>query len=59
MRRRTAWGGGISYDPVEATARVTERYVELCREAGWEPGPDQIVYRGGICLAETDGRRRR
>ena len=47
-------GVGISYDPVEATARVTERYVQLCRDAGWEPEPDQIVYRGGICLAETD-----
>ena len=47
-------GVGISYDPVDATARVTERYVELCRGAGWEPEPDQIVYRGGICLAETD-----
>ena len=47
-------GLGISYDSVDATALVVAKYVQLCREAGWEPGRDQIVYRGGICLAETD-----
>ena len=47
-------GLGVSYDPVDATARVVEKYVQLCGDAGWEPSPDQIVYRGGICLGETD-----
>ena len=47
-------GIGVSYDSVEDTAGVTDRYVELCREAGWEPSSEQIVYRGGICLGETD-----
>ena len=47
-------GIGVSYDSVEDTARVTGKYLELCRDAGWEPTPDQIVYRGGICLGETD-----
>lgn len=45
---------GVSYDSVEDTARVTDKYVELCRQAGWEPSSEQIVYRGGICLGETD-----
>ena len=30
------------------------KYREWCAEAGWEPSPDNIVYRGGICLGETD-----
>ena len=47
-------GIGVSYDSVEDTARITGKYLQLCREAGWEPTSDQIVYRGGICLAETD-----
>ena len=47
-------GLAVSYDSVEDTARVTDKYRRLCRDAGWEPGPDSIVYRGGICLGETD-----
>ena len=47
-------GLGISYDGVESTAQVVEKYTQWCQEAGWQPTPDQIVYRGGICLAETD-----
>ena len=48
-------GLGVSYDSVEDTAKVAAKFTQLCHEAGWEPGPDQIVYRGGICLGETDG----
>ena len=47
-------GLGVSYDSVEDTAKVAAKFTRLCHEAGWEPGPDQIVYRGGICLGETD-----
>ncbi len=47
-------GLGVAYDRVENTAKVTEKYQQWCREAGWQPEPDQIVYRGSICLAETD-----
>ena len=47
-------GLGISYDSVESTAAVVEKYRQWCREVGWEPAPDELVYRGGICLAETD-----
>ncbi len=47
-------GLGVSYDSVEDTARVVDKYVQLCQAAGWEPTEDQIVYRGGICLGETD-----
>ena len=47
-------GLGVAYASVEDTSNVAAKYVELCRESGWQPGPEQIVYRGGICLAETD-----
>ena len=47
-------GLGVAYDRVEDTANVTGMYKQWCQEAGWQPTPDQIVYRGSICLAETD-----
>jgi alkanesulfonate monooxygenase SsuD/methylene tetrahydromethanopterin reductase-like flavin-dependent oxidoreductase (luciferase family) len=48
-------GLGVSYDRVEDMAQVTHKYYQWCQEAGWQPTPDQIVYRGSIILAETDG----
>ncbi|MDH3599058.1 MAG: hypothetical protein OEU26_05395, partial [Candidatus Tectomicrobia bacterium] len=47
-------GLAVSYDPVEQMAKVTEKYYQWCQEAGWQPTPDQIVYRASILLAETD-----
>ena len=35
-------------------AKITDKYYQWCEEAGWEPGPDQRVYRASIYLAETD-----
>ena len=52
-------GLGVSYDRPDDVARVTEQYRRRCQEAGWQPAPEQIVYRGGICLAETDRQARR
>ena len=47
-------GLGVSFVPVEQTAKITERYLAWCHDAGWEPNSEQIVYRGSIFLAETD-----
>lgn len=47
-------GLAVSYDPVDQMAKVAEKYKRWCREAGWHPTPDQIVYRASILLAETD-----
>ena len=47
-------GLGVSYDPPDSMAAVVTKYREWCSDAGWQPSPEQIVYRGGICLAETD-----
>ena len=47
-------GLAVSFVPVEQMARVAAQYYAWCDEAGWQPTPDQIVYRGSIYLAETD-----
>ena len=47
-------GLAVSFVPVDQMARVAEKYCAWCAEAGWQPTPDQIVYRGSIYLAETD-----
>ncbi len=47
-------GVAVSYDRADDMAQVIAVYREQCRQSGWEPTPEQIAYRGGICLAETD-----
>jgi alkanesulfonate monooxygenase SsuD/methylene tetrahydromethanopterin reductase-like flavin-dependent oxidoreductase (luciferase family) len=47
-------GLGVSFLPVEQTAAITDKYHAWCEEAGWSPGPDDIVYRASIYVAETD-----
>jgi alkanesulfonate monooxygenase SsuD/methylene tetrahydromethanopterin reductase-like flavin-dependent oxidoreductase (luciferase family) len=47
-------GLAVSFVPVDQMAKVAEKYYAWCDEAGWQPTPDQIVYRGSIYLAETD-----
>jgi alkanesulfonate monooxygenase SsuD/methylene tetrahydromethanopterin reductase-like flavin-dependent oxidoreductase (luciferase family) len=47
-------GLAIPYDRVDDTAPVFDKYRQWCQEAGWEPQPDQFVYRGSIYITETD-----
>jgi alkanesulfonate monooxygenase SsuD/methylene tetrahydromethanopterin reductase-like flavin-dependent oxidoreductase (luciferase family) len=47
-------GLAVAYAPVDQMAEVTDKYYQWCQEAGWQPTPDQIVYRASILLAETD-----
>lgn len=47
-------GLAVSYDPVDQMAKVTDKYYQWCQDAGWQPTPDQVVYRASILLAETD-----
>lgn len=47
-------GLGIAYESVENTVRIADKYRTWCAQAGWWPSSEHIVYRGGICLAETD-----
>ena len=47
-------GCGVSYGSWESTTRATRYYREQCARHGWEPGPDDIVYRANMILADTD-----
>jgi len=47
-------GCGVSYGSWESTARATRYYREECARHGWEPGPDDILYRANMILADTD-----
>jgi alkanesulfonate monooxygenase SsuD/methylene tetrahydromethanopterin reductase-like flavin-dependent oxidoreductase (luciferase family) len=47
-------GLAVSFVPVDQMAKVVEKYHTWCEEAGWQPTPEQIVYRGSIYMAETD-----
>ena len=47
-------GLGVSFLPVDQMAAISDKYYKWCEEAGWQPGPDQVLYRGSIYLAETD-----
>ena len=49
-------GLGIAYESTEATERIVGKYRTWCEAAGWQPKQKDIVYRGGICLAESDGK---
>ena len=47
-------GLGLSYAPVPVIARATRYYREACARHGWEPAPEQLIYRANILLGDTD-----
>jgi alkanesulfonate monooxygenase SsuD/methylene tetrahydromethanopterin reductase-like flavin-dependent oxidoreductase (luciferase family) len=47
-------GCGVSYGPFDVMARATRYYREQCARHGWEPTPEQILYRANMLVAETD-----
>ena len=47
-------GCGVSYGPFEVMAKATRYYRERCAHYGWEPTPEQIVYRANMIVADTD-----
>src|SRR5271165_2461266 len=47
-------GLGVSFAPFEVVAKSTRYYREECARYGWEPTPEQMIYRANILLAETD-----
>jgi hypothetical protein len=46
-------GLGVSFGPFDAMGRVTGYFREQCARHGWQPEPDQIIYRANILIAET------
>jgi len=51
---RNHLGLGVAYGPFEVVARATRYYRETCAQYGWQPAPEQIIYRANILLAESD-----
>jgi alkanesulfonate monooxygenase SsuD/methylene tetrahydromethanopterin reductase-like flavin-dependent oxidoreductase (luciferase family) len=47
-------GLGVSYGTFELMAKATGHYRERCAHYGWDPGPDDIIYRANMILGETD-----
>lgn len=47
-------GLGVSFAPYEVVRRATDHYRERCAAYGWEPGPDDILYRANILMADSD-----
>src|SRR5690349_10071419 len=47
-------GIGLSYGTFEMMAKSAHYYRQQCAQYGWEPGPDDIIYRANMILAETD-----
>jgi alkanesulfonate monooxygenase SsuD/methylene tetrahydromethanopterin reductase-like flavin-dependent oxidoreductase (luciferase family) len=47
-------GLGASFAPYDLVCGATRYYREQCAEYGWEPSPEQIVYRANIVLEKTD-----
>jgi alkanesulfonate monooxygenase SsuD/methylene tetrahydromethanopterin reductase-like flavin-dependent oxidoreductase (luciferase family) len=46
----------LSFHPPTYVAETVKEYRRTATRHGWQPGPDQIVYRGFIIVAETDER---
>jgi alkanesulfonate monooxygenase SsuD/methylene tetrahydromethanopterin reductase-like flavin-dependent oxidoreductase (luciferase family) len=47
-------GLGLSYAPVPVIARATRYYREACARHGWQPGPEQVIYRANVLIADSD-----
>ena len=47
-------GLGVSYGTFELMGKATQYYRERCAHYGWEPRPDDIIYRANMILGETD-----
>jgi len=47
-------GLGVSYGTFELMAKSTRHYRDQCSRYGWQPDPDDIIYRANMILGETD-----
>jgi alkanesulfonate monooxygenase SsuD/methylene tetrahydromethanopterin reductase-like flavin-dependent oxidoreductase (luciferase family) len=47
-------GCGVSYGTIESSGKATRYYRDQCARHGWEPTPEQIIYRANMLLADTD-----
>ncbi len=49
-------GLGFSLDHFRLFTENYHHYLAKCAEAGWQPGPTDVLYRGSIYVAESDER---
>jgi len=47
-------GIGVACLPFPLLSQAIAYYRERCAEAGWQPTPDDILYRGAICVAHSE-----
>ena len=47
-------GLGFAFTTIGAATKASAYYQAQCREQGWEPTPDHIIYRVGFHVADTD-----
>lgn len=48
------FGLGVSYYPPHLVAQLTAHYRQECARHGWQPIPDQLIYRTFVGVADTD-----
>jgi alkanesulfonate monooxygenase SsuD/methylene tetrahydromethanopterin reductase-like flavin-dependent oxidoreductase (luciferase family) len=51
-------GLGVSFGTFAGNGRSTSYYRERCQAYGWQPKPEQIIYRARVLIAETDAEAR-
>jgi alkanesulfonate monooxygenase SsuD/methylene tetrahydromethanopterin reductase-like flavin-dependent oxidoreductase (luciferase family) len=51
---RNKIGLGVSYGPFDVMGKATGYFRNQCALYGWEPTPQQIIFRANIVLAKTD-----
>jgi alkanesulfonate monooxygenase SsuD/methylene tetrahydromethanopterin reductase-like flavin-dependent oxidoreductase (luciferase family) len=44
----------VAYVPFPVLSQIVNYYREKCAEAGWLPTPDDILYRGAVCVADSE-----
>ncbi len=48
------FGLGVSFYTLPLVAQLTDHYRRECAKRGWSPGPDQMLYRTFVGVADTD-----
>ncbi|MGH7040388.1 MAG: LLM class flavin-dependent oxidoreductase [Stellaceae bacterium] len=47
-------GLGVAYGPFATVGKAVGYYREECAHHGWQPAPEQIIYRANILIAKSD-----
>ena len=47
-------GAGFAFTTLQIATKAAQYYRERCRAEGWEPTPDDVIYRCAMHIADTD-----